>query len=527
MVITAPLRVERVWIFSFEMSGVSKLGGLGEAVGLLARGLARHGLKVTVVMPSHGVSPPGFVDRGVRCSGLRRGADGSHHHYSIGFLEGFVDGVRVLLLHGLDPQTSSILDAWPHYSNVEEKASLLTRGALCLVGHEGFPDLVHANDWHAVPAAVALKLAAEERGYSLPTVFQVHLRSSASFPWHYASGEWSGLPNIQHRVWAVTHHTYRWTKEVWDWCGGSVECFGIYEADAVVAVSRSVVDELARSYGGWLWGKSCYSYNSTEWGVDELRQFLEGRYGTSSRSVIRWRLVSEVLESGEVWGWLNLSGAEVLALSSGRITSQKGFDTLLTATKYLPPGVRVLILGLRVGSDPYEHYVRELAEGLGGRAAVVYRRLDHMIYKALHYVAHLYVMPSRYEPFGISAIEAMAVGTPIVATDSGGPSEYVADLRNSPLGVGLKVPPEDPLELAKAIQSLGYLMHISEGGGGLEYVTYPELRAIAAREPRYGDLLRELTARYVEIFFRPKHTVNSVLKCYELARNMAYYRALT
>jgi len=50
----APTSISRVWMASFEYSGVASLGGLGEAVRARAEMLARRGVSVTVFMPSHG-----------------------------------------------------------------------------------------------------------------------------------------------------------------------------------------------------------------------------------------------------------------------------------------------------------------------------------------------------------------------------------------------------------------------------------------------------------------------------------------
>lgn len=521
----APERIRKVWILTFELAGVVKVGGLGEAIAQIGRELAKRGLDVTVIMPSHGVYPKSFSELDISCDGDRYGLDGRVYPYGLRFLEGYIEGVRVILVGGRAPWTSAIIDTQPPYAYVEEKASLLARGVKCLAQRYGYPDIVHANDWHSALAAALLKTEAELEGYSLPIVYQIHLRGSPSYPWHYASEAWSGLRNVAQRVWSVIRHEYVSTQAVWDACWGNVECFMVRLADVVLCVSKSEVEGLVRDYGEWVRGKCSYSYNSTSWSIDEIKNYVTVRYGTSRREEIRWRVLDDLLKDKFVWGYLNPGDGDILAVSSGRLTPQKGFDLLLNAVRHLPHRVKVLILGRGVGDWGYEEHLKHLLDDLWGRAAIVVDSIEEQLYKSIVYVAHLYVLPSRYEPFGIAAIEALALGTPVVASSIGGPSEYIADLRATPLGIGLKVNPYNVHDLAHAIQSLGYMMYYSETGLGMNMIIFKELRDLVSREPRYGEKVRELAVAYIDAYFRPSHTVSSTLSCYELARRMAYYRA--
>lgn len=523
----APTQIRKVWILTFEFSGIVKVGGLGEAVAHVAHELSRRGFEVTTIMPSHGLRPQGFKELSVGCSGVRYGVDGREYGYDLTLLEGHLGNVRIVLIGGRLGGPQQPVDVWPPYSYVEEKACLLARAARCLTQIYGYPDLVHANDWHTALAASVLKVDAERHGYALPVLYQIHLRGSPSFPWHYGSEQWCGLPNIQQRVWAVERHVLEWTQRLWDSCWGNVECFAMRVADAVVTVSRSEVELLSKDYGRYVKEKACYSYNSTSWSLREVEDAALRHFNTRRRSELRWRVLGDVLRRVPSWGHVNLEDAEVLVVASGRLTPQKGFDILLQSARYLPHTMKIVILGRRVGDEGYESYLRSLLSYSWGRSAVVYGDTELEFYKLLVYASHVYVLPSRYEPFGISAIEALAVGTPVVVSDVGGPREYVADLRTTPLGVGLKVPLGDIYELATAVQSLGYLMYYAESGRGLDRITLEELRVIALREPKFGEKLRSLAVAYVDAFFRPEHTVNDILACYELARRMAYYRAIT
>src|SRR5438445_12404626 len=72
-------------------------------------------------------------------------------------------------------------------------------------------------------------------------------------------------------------------------------------------------------------------------------------------------------------------------------------------------------------------------------------------------------MPSRSEPFGISALEAMITGNPIVGTSVGGITETVLDISTSgESGTGILVPPENVAKLADSLVSLLTVMQLDE-----------------------------------------------------------------
>ena len=480
----APERIRRVFILAMEMAGLVKVGGLGEAVRQYAVGLARRGYDVFVLMPSHGrhLDPSRGFDLyplDFRACGERRGLDGRTYQYCIGAELTFVEGVKVVMFKGLDYATGHVFDRWGVYEYAEEKASLLARAAVAFAERFGLPDLVHVNDWPTVLAGVALKDLAERRGVALPLLFTVHLSWDYRFPWHYA--EWSGLSNREHLVWRVCCHRRERYDAVWDEGWGSVERFGVVEADAVSTVSYGYLEELMKKYGGWIREKSCVVYNSTDWSLDDVKGVSEGDV---------WRLVEEVERMGVVGG---LDRRGVLFLAVGRLTSQKGLDLAVRALDYAPDA-RLLILGIPAGDWSYEEYLKRLVWERRGRSALSTARLPQRLYKALHYVAKALVMPSRWEPFGISAIEAMALGTPVIATKVGGLPEIVEKY-------GILVEPEDVEGLGKAME--------------------------AVASGRYKPPPREYIVKYVDSKFRLTHTVEMLEKCYEKARQFAYFRGLS
>jgi mannosylfructose-phosphate synthase len=123
---------------------------------------------------------------------------------------------------------------------------------------------------------------------------------------------------------------------------------------------------------------------------------------------------------------LDMEGKVVLAL--GRMAKNKGYDLLIAAMATVLKRVSDARLLLAVGStEPSEDErrqvdeLRETAAGLGIRDHVVFR--DYIPDEQLpdyYRAADVFALSSRYEPFGMTAVEAMACGTPTVITTEGG-----------------------------------------------------------------------------------------------------------
>ncbi len=109
----------------------------------------------------------------------------------------------------------------------------------------------------------------------------------------------------------------------------------------------------------------------------------------------------------------------------GRLVYEKGVHVLLDAVPQVlaeVPNARFVI----AGDGYYASVLREKAASMGlGRAVAFAGRISDEERDALYAAADVAVFPSLYEPFGIVALEAMARGTPVVASDTGGLAEVV------------------------------------------------------------------------------------------------------
>jgi D-inositol-3-phosphate glycosyltransferase len=158
---------------------------------------------------------------------------------------------------------------------------------------------------------------------------------------------------------------------------------------------------------------------------------------------------------------LGISAKEKVVLYVGRFDKRKGIETLIRATGELrtqleqseeidPQHLKLLVVG---GSDPHEadgaerRRIEEIVSELDLTANTEFVGMVGHDRLALYYTAaDVCVIPSHYEPFGLVAIEAMACGTPVVASAVGGLKFTVISEET-----GLLVPPRDVSKFADAI----------------------------------------------------------------------------
>jgi glycogen(starch) synthase len=131
-------------------------------------------------------------------------------------------------------------------------------------------------------------------------------------------------------------------------------------------------------------------------------------------------------------------------LCVGRVEPRKGFASAVEALAELPPEATLRIVGPDDGSHAAE--LLSLADrlGVGGRVWIGAKPRHEL--RAVYAEADAFLFTSAWqEPFGLTPVEAMACGTPVVAAATGGSAEYLTDGGNC-----LAVPAGDPSALAAA-----------------------------------------------------------------------------
>lgn len=149
-------------------------------------------------------------------------------------------------------------------------------------------------------------------------------------------------------------------------------------------------------------------------------------------------------EAAQLRTHLGIRPGETVLLFVGFVTPRKGLDYLAAAMHLIEPTPRLLIVGR--WSRVYRDRFRAL---LGSAAARVMECgfVPEEEMPAYYSMADILVSPSLLEGFGLPLIEALACGTPVVATDAGAIAEVVGP-------GGVLVPPRDPAALARAVSEL-------------------------------------------------------------------------
>ena len=304
-----------------------------------------------------------------------------------------VDGVRVVAV-AEDPLHLVFTDDLVAWTLAVGHAML--RAGLAL---DWRPDVVHAHDWLVAHAAVAL---AEHHG--VPLVTTVHATEAGRH------GGWISAP-LNRQV-------------------HSVEWWLVRSADAVITCSAAMRDEAVELFAPTA-------------PVVVLHNGVEAR-GVEARGVEARGVEARGVEAAGPEAVRDPEPATVLYL--GRLEHEKGVQDLLAALPRIRrthPEARLVV----AGEGTQQAWLRERARAhrvarsvtwtghLGGRE--IAEQLER---------ASVIVLPSRYEPFGIVALEAAAARVPVVASTAGGLREAVLD------GVtGLSFPVGDVAALAGAV----------------------------------------------------------------------------
>jgi starch synthase len=408
-----------------EVFPLVKTGGLADVTGALPGALAPLGVAVTTLVPGYPavlerLSQPKTVHT---IEGLFDG--------DVRLVEGEFAGLDLLVLDAprlFDRPGNPYVDGsgrdWP--DNAERFAALSRVAAEIGGGHlPGYrPDVVHAHDWQAGLAPAYLHY----RGGPRPgTVMTIHnLAFQGRFPAELLDR--LGLPRSSLSM-----------DEVEYFGGIGFLKAGLRLADRITTVSPTYAAEIATpeggmGLGGLIRGRADVMSGILN-GIDEsvwnpgADQYLAARRKGSGLNWRRWN--KDALASR-----FGLSGSERMLFGViSRLTEQKGLDLLVAALPYLLDlGGDVVLLGS--GDAALEQAYQQAAAAAPGRISVVIgydEALAHLIQGG----SDALVVPSRFEPCGLTQLSALRYGSVPVVARVGGLADTVIDANEMAVAAGV------------------------------------------------------------------------------------------
>ncbi len=535
-----------VWMLTFEATPFVKVGGLAEVPTNLSIALSNKGAKPVVILPAHTPS----INRDSET------VEAPYNGRKYLFEKTTFKGVTFLRVHGGvldDPRVyaGEVLDRKVVELSMAFSYLLLNKEELGLEE----PDVLHFHDWHSVlPLLIAKKYRGHERKPAL--VYHVHLlvRKRIELQMLEEVGlrrDWVHMAYINGR------YTTASLQEIHELAGGIAEKIGLAEADRLVTVSRSYLEEdLKSALGDDVLARGAYVYNGTDWTHESLYREVLSVHGEklsklSTTHVDRLSLRKYLLlhAIGDLpQGEPQLQDDRMreyivdrvgppfredlrvepfrfdgpLLITTGRVSRQKGFDLLAEAVEHLLQDLgeaRVLFLVLPVwGGESYIDMLIDLSREYPANVRVVFG-VAPSIYKLAHISADVFAAPSRWEPFGIMAIEAMAAGCPVVAAKVGGLKETVLDIREHGIrGTGLHVKPGDPHDLADALRDMLAFMEASNKGQLDRYAGKIAERRLVNLLETYvdaGEIIRKNAVDRVESLFTWDKSAEKLIDIYK------------
>jgi starch synthase len=406
-----------------ELSPYARTGGLGEAVASLAKYQAASGIPVTVIMPLYAVvrervevrplGPAFAVTVGPRTETARLYEPVAPHQPGNPRIV-FVENNEYFDRPGLYG------DDLGDYPDNARRYALFARAVLVALPRltPQAPSILHAHDWQTALAAVYLKTEFAAHAYyeGIRAVLSVH---NAGYQGHFPE---STLAEIGLPYSLYNHRQLEW------WGRVNVLKGGLVFSDLVITVSPTHAHELRTEKGGFgLDGVFVALRDRLVGIVNGIDQEI---WNPSRDTVIPRRFSIDNL-SGKKRCRLALQRAAglsrwqtpIFALTA-RLVAQKGLDLILGDPGYFAFDAQYVFLGH--GEARYEEALTELAERAPSRIAVKLDFTDEFEHLLLA-GADMCLMPSQYEPCGLTQMRAQRYGTIPVARRVGGLADTIED----------------------------------------------------------------------------------------------------
>lgn len=403
---------------SAECAPFVKTGGLGDVAGSLPAALVRAGAEVIVMVPKYATIKDEYKAQMEHFADFYVSLGWRNEYCGLEKLER--DGVTYMFV---DNERYFTRDYPYGFFDDGERFAFFSKAITESLQHlpEGFEcDILHCNDWQTALAPVFLR----EFYQGLPlydrvkTVFSIH---NVAF-----QGQFSDT--VMEDILGVAHIPAAATQLRCDACSINYMLGALHYADAITTVSPTYAGEIqtpefGEGLDGVLRERSCALQGILN-GIDVAAfdpatdKRIAANYTVDDRSgkaVCKAKLQEEL--------GLEVRDDRPLMVMVTRLTRQKGLDLVMYALdRILAGGVQVAVLG--TGDRDYEDGLRYFQDKYPGTMAARIE-FDPALSQRMYAAADMFLMPSKFEPCGLSQIIAMRYGTLPIVRETGGLKDTV------------------------------------------------------------------------------------------------------
>lgn len=403
---------------SAECAPFVKTGGLGDVAGSLPAALVRAGAEVIVMVPKYATIKDEYKAQMVHFSDFYVSLGWRNEYCGLEKLER--DGVTYMFV---DNERYFARDYPYGFFDDGERFAFFSKAITESLQHlpAGFEcDILHCNDWQTALAPVFLR----EFYQGLPlydrvkTVFSIH---NVAF-----QGQFSDT--VMEDILGVAHIPAAASQLRCDACSINYMLGALHYADAITTVSPTYANEIQTpEFGEGLDGvlrERSYALQGILNGIDvagfdpATDKRIAANYTVDDRSgkaVCKAKLQEEL--------GLEVRDDRPLMVMVTRLTRQKGMDLVMYALdRILSGGVQVAVLG--TGDRDYEDGLRYFQDKYPGTMAARIE-FDPALSQRMYAAADMFLMPSKFEPCGLSQIIAMRYGTLPIVRETGGLKDTV------------------------------------------------------------------------------------------------------
>lgn len=403
---------------SAECAPFVKTGGLGDVAGSLPAALVRAGAEVIVMVPKYATIKDEYKAQMEHFSDFYVSLGWRNEYCGLEKLER--DGVTYMFI---DNERYFARDYPYGFFDDGERFAFFSKAITESLQHlpEGFEcDILHCNDWQTALAPVFLR----EFYQGLPlydrvkTVFSIH---NVAF-----QGQFSDT--VMEDILGVAHIPAAASQLRCDACSVNYMLGALRYADAITTVSPTYANEIQTpEFGEGLDGvlrERSYALQGILNGIDVAAfdpatdKRIAANYTVEDRSgkaICKAKLQEEL--------GLEVRDDRPLMVMVTRLTRQKGMDLVMYALdRILAGGVQVAVLG--TGDRDYEDGLRYFQEKYPGTMAARIE-FDPALSQRMYAAADMFLMPSKFEPCGLSQIIAMRYGTLPIVRETGGLKDTV------------------------------------------------------------------------------------------------------